>query len=237
MNRFIPFTNRKMVTKRAFTLIELLTVIAVVAVMVGILIPAVGSVRAKAQMATSVNNLRQLGAGGLLYANDNGGYYPRGAFTPLNWHNDIYPYVGSDVSVFADPTGYNLDTWVRFSDGRELPFDYGYNAHINPPEGSSIAINPNLVGPRNIYADVNHSSVPWIHTIVSQNNFVHWTFGLSVDQTGVNGHRQAFDPRHNGRGNVLWLDGHVSSLTYAEYMKMAADAGGGVNFCTGRRSL
>lgn len=220
--------------RAGFTLIELLSVIAVVAVLAAILIPVVGEVRAKANMATSVNNLRQLGAAGLLYANETNGKYPEGGFPAIRWHNQLYPYVGENPELFEDPAGYGMNSWVDFYDGRELPFDYGYNSHINPYPGSPLGDVPDLVGPRSIYSEVEKTSVPWMHTVVSQNNFVHWCFSLTADQTGEDGHRQAFDPRHMGQGNVLWLDGHVSSHTYADYMQMAESAGGGRNFCTGQ---
>ena len=48
---------------RAFTLIELLVTVAVVAVLVGILLPAVGGVMANARATRSMSNLRQWGAG------------------------------------------------------------------------------------------------------------------------------------------------------------------------------
>jgi len=55
----------------AFTLIELLTVIAIIGILAAILIPVVGLVRDKARGARCVSNLRQLGVGIHLYASDN----------------------------------------------------------------------------------------------------------------------------------------------------------------------
>jgi general secretion pathway protein G len=229
----LPYRRRATV---GFTLIELLTVIAIIAVLAAILIPAVSKVRSKANMTKSVSNLRQLGAAGLLRANENNGFYPEGGFPSIRWHNQMYPYVGEDPKVFEDPAGYNPNSWVDFYDDRELPFDYGYNAHVNPYSGSPIGDEDDRIGPRSIYDDVDKSSLPWMHTLVGQNNFVFWTFDrFSEEDTGKDGHPQAFDPRHGGLGNVLWLDGHVSSHTFTEYMTMASDAGGGINFCTGRR--
>ena len=46
---------------RAFTLIELLTVIAIIGILAAILIPTVGAVRVQAKQATCVSNLRQVG--------------------------------------------------------------------------------------------------------------------------------------------------------------------------------
>jgi prepilin-type N-terminal cleavage/methylation domain-containing protein len=56
---------------KAFTLIELLTVIAIIAILAGILIPVVGRVRDQARIAVCASNLRQVGVGLYLYASDN----------------------------------------------------------------------------------------------------------------------------------------------------------------------
>lgn len=59
-----------------FTLIELLTVIAVIAILAGILIPAIGSIRAKAGTAEATSKIRQLAIASNSYANDNNNYFP-----------------------------------------------------------------------------------------------------------------------------------------------------------------
>lgn len=62
--------------RSGFTLIEVLTVIAVIAILAGILIPAANSVRAKAGTAEATSKLRQLAVAANAYANDNNNYFP-----------------------------------------------------------------------------------------------------------------------------------------------------------------
>jgi prepilin-type N-terminal cleavage/methylation domain-containing protein len=68
--------SRKRDTKKAFTLIELLIVIAIIAILAGMLLPALGRAKQQAQKATCLNNLRQIGIGMKLYVDENRGTLP-----------------------------------------------------------------------------------------------------------------------------------------------------------------
>jgi prepilin-type N-terminal cleavage/methylation domain-containing protein/prepilin-type processing-associated H-X9-DG protein len=70
------------VTKSAFTLTEVLVVIAIIAILAGLLLPALGRSKAKAYNAACVNNLRQLGIATRLYSEDNRERLPSAEILP-----------------------------------------------------------------------------------------------------------------------------------------------------------
>ena len=91
--------------QNGFTLIELLVVIAIIAILAAILFPVFAQARERARGIACLSNMKQLGLGLKMYAQDFDESYPRCSFIGMdyNWRNAIYPYV-KNIDVYACPS-------------------------------------------------------------------------------------------------------------------------------------
>jgi prepilin-type N-terminal cleavage/methylation domain-containing protein/prepilin-type processing-associated H-X9-DG protein len=74
LNRFIP-RGSTAPTSRRFTLVEVLVVIAVIAILAGLILPALSSSRDRARQAQCISNIRDLTLMHLFYVDASGGYF------------------------------------------------------------------------------------------------------------------------------------------------------------------
>jgi prepilin-type N-terminal cleavage/methylation domain-containing protein len=105
--------SRRVSSSAAFTLIELLTVIAIIGILAAIVIPTVGTVREKAQRAVDANNLREILKAAQIYAGDNQDRLPDPQ--PQSIPNSVlntpqpawkWPGILAKNNILTDPTFY-----------------------------------------------------------------------------------------------------------------------------------
>ena len=120
----------------AFTLVELLVVVAIIGVLIGLLRPAVQSARAAGRRMQCANNIRQVALGVIVYADAHRGRFPSRTHTAddesryLHWIQQLAPFVESvDVIRMCpdDPLG-NL----RLNGLPGSGIDFADPLHVDP---------------------------------------------------------------------------------------------------------
>src|SRR5947209_4057547 len=72
--------------REAFTLVELLVVIGIIAVLIAVLLPALRRAQMAARSVNCLSNIRQLSNATIMFTNDHRGWMPAGGgFTPYRW--------------------------------------------------------------------------------------------------------------------------------------------------------
>jgi len=197
--------------KAGFTLLELLVVVAIVALLFGVSVPVLGQMRQQSRSLVCISNLRQWGITLNLYCGDHNGYTPRRGQgvqpvwiidRPDDWFNALPPYLNlpsyndmvqagqapqaHDKSIFVCPEAQADPQYTCF-------LSYGMNMYLSPWVRPQPHALQKLPDPSQL-AFLADGPCGWSSTIPS-------SLGYSVQA------------RHNGHANVVFVDGHVESFS------------------------
>lgn len=214
-----PHTSKTHGVFSAFTLIELLVVIAIITILAAILFPVFARARENARKSSCASNLKQIGVASIMYSQDYDerhvpftlgtnpsrlrifwwGTYHLDTFERTMTGGFLFPYMkNSQIGICQ-----SLD--VPEATGRQgNATGYGYNFLLSGATGGVAlsAINKPaetvFLGDAARWMPTEGKVWPadWLESPVSFN------YGIG---------RGMFHGRHNGMGNVLWVDGHVKA--------------------------
>ncbi|MFA6959191.1 MAG: type II secretion system protein [Opitutaceae bacterium] len=227
-----PHRNSADSHRRGFTLVELLTVIAIVAILAGILISVVSHVRDSARKTEGISNLRQLYVGLSLYSRDNKNKLPPAIVTgPLYWTSSVAPYLGQGMlgvgqnNVFRNTqsgTNATTDEDIRAMGlASPLSCPLAVSKYDDPKlVAPTYAINAYLYNPPGYYADwsIVWTREPVITTASRPASTVIFTNARVTNQgawystAGVVREIEFSNTEQLTASGMFvgWLDGHVS---------------------------
>lgn len=231
---------------RAFTLVELLIVIGIIAVLVALIVPAAGRVRDEARSTVCLSNLRQFALAAQGYASAGDGRYPVAYYTSItatqitsyNWDFTLTrPRVSGSAWTVKPGLLWSGSNWnaggalgVQQCPSYEGPSNsapdpytgYNYNvSYIGHGENEATPTPVRVAEVSNparcvLFGDGGYAA--------GANKFMRAPFANPGDSTfhGRWAGTQAF--RHRGRTNAVFADQHAESLTERHVTGSPADA-------------
>lgn len=224
---------------RAFTLIELLVVISIIALLVAILLPALGAARESARLIQCASNLRQINIATHVYIHDYQGKIPRAA-SPGLWWWDMWDYMSMpEADTVADALAIvpwsGTAMWCPdLPAGSANTRPYGANGFFKSLWRSDTNPNPNSGDPWS--ARLASIKVPtktvWVadHAMVTATASTSMLFRSTIARlyreqpvSNMPSYQGApnYAPRHqNGQVvNMTFFDGHGTSVPLSEVEK------------------
>ncbi|MEY4487500.1 MAG: hypothetical protein RIQ79_8 [Verrucomicrobiota bacterium] len=231
-------TRSRLTTRHAFTLIELLTVIAIIGILAAIIIPTVSKVRKTAKKAQCVARMRQWGNAISLQTNDAKGKvildFKKDPIDTNKYLLDSYFNSGGNT-VVEESSGKTTDnkTATKAFWGCPTGINGGATltasqyAFVIPIGASRPAVAVTILGASvsNFYSITDSSSPAKLLLMIEVKNGsspldTKTTADIQGQLTGANAvtSMQTSDGfvRHGGTANALFLDGHVSGLTVSD---------------------
>ena len=227
-------TSRFYFSRRAFTLTELLVVVAIVGVLAAVAIPLVGKARESARASQCQSNLRQLHAAAMLWINDHGNRMP----DARRW--------GYNEGAANDAHDYQLSPYLNLSVKKGLDWsaipsamkcESAFASQASTQEwGRTYSINTYATSTLDGAARLASSGYParlsWIPNPARMAFFMDGAAaaGSGSYQTNVNGSYVSpasgtpLTYPHDGAVNVVFLDGHVERIGKAAMIAGHADS-------------
>lgn len=217
------------VRQHAFTLVELLTVVAIIGILAAIVIPVTANVRRKAHQSACASNLRQIGAANLLYTADHKGFLNHqqhgnassSAGFVGSWKTRIKEYIVPGSESISDTDFDKLPLFrckespSELKGGDTVQSMYLISGELvdtsTVGKTDPITGKPTAGVPLRMNAFNNPSrKVQMIEGTGAANTlFMGNAFGMYTNSNSAG----AIDFRHPGnKTNVLFIDGHVETL-------------------------